>query len=220
MTLHLDGRHMPDLREALAELHSIRGHMARCLEFRGYGPTTLALTGALALATAAAQGRLDSTSVRAPQAYIATWVAVAAVSLTLIAIETIVRSRRIHSVLATQMMHNAVEQFLPAIVAGALLTVLMVRFAPQSLWLLPGLWQLLFSLGVFASCRFLPRATFWVGVWYLTCGMSCIALGRGEWACSPWEMGIPFGLGQLLVAGVLQFGYRHEFAYRHDDEIQ
>ncbi len=194
--------------------------MARCLEFRGYGPTTLALTGLLALLTAAAQGRPDVASVRSPQVYVTTWVAVAAVSLTLIGIETIVRSRRIHSALAMQMMHSAVEQFLPAIVAGALLTVMVVRFAPQSLWLLPGLWQVLFSLGVFASCRFLPRGTFWVGVWYLTCGMGCIALGRGEWACSPWEMGIPFGLGQLLVAAVLQFGYRYDFGYRHDDEIR
>ena len=27
-------------------------------------------------------------------------------------------------------------------------------FAPDNLWMLPGLWQILFSLGVFASCRF------------------------------------------------------------------
>jgi hypothetical protein len=24
---------------------------------------------------------------------------------------------------------------------------------------------------------------------------------------SPWEMGIPFGVGQLLVAAVLQYGF-------------
>lgn len=72
--------------------------------------------------------------------------------------------------------------------------------------MLPGLWQVLFSLGVFASCRFLPRATFWVGVWYLATGMGCLAIGP-DVPASPWEMGIPFGVGHLLVAGVLQFGY-------------
>ena len=55
------------------------------------------------------------------------------------------------------MIHSALEQFLPGIVAGFLLTGVLLRCAPQSLWMLPGLWQVLFSTGVFASCRFLPR---------------------------------------------------------------
>ena len=56
-----------------------------------------------------------------------------------------------------EMIHSALEQFLPGIVAGFLLTGVLLRCAPQSLWMLPGLWQVLFSMGVFASCRFLPR---------------------------------------------------------------
>jgi hypothetical protein len=111
-----------------------------------------------------------------------------------------------------QMLHAAFEQFLPAIVAGILLTAVLARAAPQSLWMLPGLWQMVFSLGVFASCRFLPTGTFWVGVWYLAAGMACLAIGP-DVAASPWEMGIPFGVGHLLVAGVLLFGYR-----RHHEE--
>jgi hypothetical protein len=75
--------------------------------------------------------------------------------------------------------------------------------------MLPGLWQVLFSMGVFASCRFLPRQMFAVGVWYLAAGVTCLALGSG--AFSPWAMGLPFGFGQLMVATVLQFGYRNEY---------
>ena len=77
--------------------------------------------------------------------------------------------------------------------------------------MLPGLWQVLFSMGVFASCRFLPRQMFAVGVWYLAAGLTCLALGSGARAFSPWAMGLPFGFGQLLVATVLQFGYRNEY---------
>ena len=73
------------------------------------------------------------------------------------------------------------------------------------LWMLPGLWELIFSLGVFASCRFLPRQMFAVGVWYLACGLTCLMAASGSKALSPWEMGIPFGVGQLLVAVVLQY---------------
>jgi hypothetical protein len=74
--------------------------------------------------------------------------------------------------------------------------------------MLPGLWELIFSLGVFASCRFLPRQMFGVGVWYLAAGLFCLAAGAAAHALSPWMMGIPFGIGQILVAAVLQFGFR------------
>ena len=205
---------MPEVREALSEIQSIRGYLARCIEFRGYGPTTLAMTGALAIVAASLQESWIGSRGHDTARYLDLWIGTAALSLTLILIETVARARRIHSPFAMQMMHTALEQFLPVIVAGMLLTVVIVRSAPQSLWMLPGLWQVLFSLGVFASCRFLPRATYWIGIWYLAAGLSCLALGEGDWAFSPWEMGIPFGIGQLLVAAVLQFGYRE------DDEVE
>jgi hypothetical protein len=200
---------MPDVREALSEIRSIRGHMARYTEFRGYGPLTLGGTGVLAVAIAAIQQRWAIDLEQAPARFLAMWIGAAAIALTCIGIEAIARARRIHSTLAMQMLHAALEQFLPAIVAGILLTAAVARAAPQSLWMLPGLWQMLFSLGVFASCRFLPRGTFWVGVWYLATAMACLAIGPDAHA-SPWEMGIPFGVGHLMVAGVLQFGYRHD----------
>jgi len=66
-----------------------------------------------------------------------------------------------------------------------------------------GLWAMLFSLGIFASFRLLPRATFWVAVYYLMASAFCLAWGQGEWAYSPWAMGLTFGVGQLLAAAVL-----------------
>ena len=105
------------------------------------------------------------------------------------------------------MVLSAVEQFLPAMMVGFLLTVVMLSVAPREGWLLPGLWELIFCLGVFASCRFLPRQMFVVGVWYLGSGLFCLAAASTTRALSPWMMGIPFGVGQLLVAAVLQFGY-------------
>jgi hypothetical protein len=82
-----------------------------------------------------------------------------------------------------------------------------MRVAAQECWMLPGLWELIFSLGVFASCRFLPRQMSAVGAWYLAAGLCCLAAGSAARTLSPWMMGIPFGVGQLLVAAVLQFGY-------------
>jgi hypothetical protein len=196
-----------DLSKALAEIDVIRGHMARAVEFRGYGPATIAVTGVLALLAAAVQSHWLKNPGRDTDAYLAIWVAAAAVSVFVIAIETVTRTRRVHSGLAREMIYSALGQFLPPIVAGLLLTVVIMRYAPRDLWVLPGLWQVIFSLGVFSSCQFLPRPMFAVGVWYLAAGLVCVALGNGEWAFWPWAMGLAFGFGQLFVAAVLQFGY-------------
>ncbi|MGH8141626.1 MAG: hypothetical protein ACREU2_03770 [Steroidobacteraceae bacterium] len=204
---------MTELNKALAEIRSIRDQLARGSEFRGYGPSTLAATGVLALLAATVQGYWLPHPSRDIRLYLSIWIATAAVSLTIISVETVLRARRVHVGLAPEMIRSALEHFMPAIVAGLLLTVVISGYTPQSRWMLPGLWQLIFSLGVFASCRFLPRQMFGVGVWYMAAGLACLALGRHGEALSPWAMGIPFGVGQLLVAAVLQLGYRKRNGY-------
>jgi hypothetical protein len=88
-------------------------------------------------------------------------------------------------------------------VAGTLLTVVLYRVDPEILWMLPGLWQIIFSLGFLASCRVLPRLMFAVGIWYLAAGLASLAFANGTQAFSPWAMALPFGLGQLMMAAVL-----------------
>jgi len=199
---------MKDLQQALSEIHSIRNQVARGTEFRGYGPASIALSGVLAMVVAAAQAQWMTKHRKTDLAmWLAVWAGTAAVSVLLTGIETFARARRVHLGFAREMVQSAVEQFLPAMMVGFLLTVVMMRVAPQECWMLPGLWQLIFSLGVFASCRFLPRQMFAVGVWYLAAGLFCLVAASAARTLSPWMMGIPFGVGQLLVAAVLQFGY-------------
>jgi hypothetical protein len=195
---------LSDLRQALAEINAIRTQVARDTQFRGYGPVSIAASGVLALAVAALQSRFSRDGADFP-AFLYVWVITAAATVVMTAIETIFRSRRVHSGLANEMLYAAVEQFLPAVIISILLTVVMMRVAPRDDWMLPGLWQLMFSLGIFASCRFLPRQMIGVAVWYLVCGLTCLVLQSQPKAISPWIMGIPFGLGQLGVAGVLKF---------------
>ncbi len=199
---------MNDLRQALAEIHSIRTQVARGTEFRGYGPASIALSGILALTVAAIQAQWMMRHMRIDFAlWLGVWAGTAGVSVLLTGVETFARARRVHGGFAREMVLSAVEQFLPAVMVGFLLTVVLVRVAPHESWMLPGLWELIFSLGVFASCRFLPRPMFGVGVWYLAAGLFCLAQAGATHVLSPWMMGVPFGVGQLLVAAVLQFGY-------------
>jgi hypothetical protein len=195
---------MNDLNKALGDISSIRRQVARSTEFRGYGPATLAATGGIAILAAAAQALFLPDPVNRIPAYLAIWISTALVSFALIGVQTVTRAHRMHSGMADEMIRMAVEQFLPAAGVGALMTIVLVRFAPSVLWMLPGLWQVIFSLGVFSSCRFLPRLIVAAGVWYLLTGLICITLADTR-ALSPWVMGIPFGAGQLLVAGILFF---------------
>ncbi len=134
--------------------------------------------------------------------YLLLWCGTGAIAASLATWQMVTRSRRIHSAMSDEMIAMAVRQFLPAVAAGLLLTVVLMYAVPQTAWLLPGLWQVLFSLGIFASCRFLPRAMMAAAVWYLGTGLACVALGDGR-ALAPWAMGVPFGVGQLLIAAVL-----------------
>ena len=133
------------------------------------------------------------------------WAATALLSGAMIWIEMQARSRRHHSGLADAMIHQAVEQFLPAGVAGVLLAVVLWKFAPETLWMLPGLWQVLVSLGVFASVRSLPRTVAFAGAWYFVAGFAVVMLASQSHTLSPWTMGLPFVIGQLLMAALLHF---------------
>jgi len=95
------------------------------------------------------------------------------------------------------------DQFLPCIAVGALVTLAIYRGAQNVGWMLPGLWSLVFSLGIFASYRQLPTQVFGVGVYFAACGFGCLLWGQGANAFSPWQMGISFGGGLLIGAAIL-----------------
>ncbi len=198
---------MNDLHKALGDISSIRRQVAQSTEFRGYGPATLAGTGVLAVVAAAAQALWVTDPAKHVAAYLSIWMATAALSATLIGTQMKARARRIHSGMADEMIRTAVEQFLPSAGAGALMTFVLVRFVPAALWMLPGMWQVIFSLGVFSSCRFLPRPMAVAGAWYLVTGLISISLADSR-ALSPWDMGISYGVGQLLVAAILFFSMK------------
>lgn len=199
-----------ELHDALDQIAEIRQRLADTDQFRGFRAAPVVLSGILAIAAATAQPVLVPDPTGDLPAYLGLWVAVAAVSVAATGLTMYLRdhfgpSRTRH------VTWLALRQFAPCLLAGALVTVALAA-APDAAALLPGLWQVLFSLGVFASARLLPRATFAVGVFYLFAGTWVLVLARGESALAPWAMGGPFGVGQLLTAAVLYWNLerRHE----------
>ena len=196
---------MRDLDKALADILAIRSQIAAGTAFRGYGPATVAATGGLALAMAFLEFWWIDDATAHPLTFFAGWFATAMVSGAMIWIEMQGRSRRHHSGLADAMIHQAIEQFLPAAAAGIVLAAMLWKFAPETLWMLPGLWQVLVSLGVFASVRSLPRSVALAGAWYFVAGFATLIVASQSHALSPWTMGLPFVVGQWLTAAILHF---------------
>lgn len=194
-----------DLDKALADIIAIRSQLAAGTAFAGYGPAAVAATAFVALITAVAQYFWLDDPTGHPLTFLFGWAVAALLSAAMIFSEMIARSRRHHSGLADAMIHQAVEQFLPAAVAGVLLAVMLWKFAPESLWLLPGLWQVLVSLGVFASVRSLPRSVALAAAWYFVAGFVVLLLASHSHMLSPWTMGLPFVIGQSLMATILYF---------------
>jgi hypothetical protein len=187
-----------ELRDALAQISEIRLRLAGAEVFRGYRSGPAAFSALLAVGAAAIQAAWIPEPARATHLYLALWTGAAALSAIAV-IAAMLGSRRVDRRTAG----FALEQLLPSLLAGGLVTFALARFAPGTLWLLPGLWQVFFSLGLFASARLLPRPMVAVAVFYLLTGVLCLGVARGEHALSPWAMGAPFGAGQLLAAGIL-----------------
>src|SRR6266436_164868 len=100
---------MKDLQQALSEIHSIRTQVARGTEFHGYGPASIAASGILALAVAAAQTRWMAKSAKADLAiWLDVWAGTAVVSVFLTGLETFVRARRMHLGFAKEVVQSEI----------------------------------------------------------------------------------------------------------------
>ena len=194
---------MKNIDRALADITSIRNQIAAGTMFRGFGPVVIAGTGGLAALTATAQTIWPHVLADDPLTFLVCWIATAVISAGFIGVEMLARARRHHAGLADTMILNAIEQFLPAGFAGAAIAYVLFKFAPAVLWVLPGFWQILIALGLFASARSLPRLIPLAGAWYFIAGVCVMIIASFNQSLSPWMMGVPFAFGQILMAAIL-----------------
>lgn len=191
-----------ELHEALRQISEIRQQMAHSEVFRGYRSLTVGVSGAIGLLAAGLQAQWVLEPNEDLGRYLVWWMAAAVISVVVTGGEMFLKAIRGGSSLERDMTLLAVEQFMPCLGVGALLTCCVYFNAPQVAWMLPGLWSLIFSLGVFASHRLLPRPAIWIGVYYAASGSLCLIAGQRE-PLAPWQMALSFGGGQLLAASIL-----------------
>jgi hypothetical protein len=192
-----------ELQTALSQIDQIHRQMAQTRMFRGYRALTTLFTGIAAIAAALWQAWTIPDPASNPYPVVNLWVSVAIACLVGVGAEIYARYRHSASSLQRELTLLAIEQFLPCIVVGGLVTLILAGPARKALWMLSGLWTIFFGLGILASRRLLPGAIVFVGAFYLLCGLLSLALAQGGTSFSPWIMGIPFGIGQIAAAIVL-----------------
>jgi hypothetical protein len=194
------------VEDALSQLQTIQTQLARTQQCWCYRWATVGASGLFAaLATAVQTVQVPHPTLDLKH-YLTLWIGVAAVSVALIAAEIVVEWKHRQSRHFGRQTLAAVSQFAPCVLVGALVTWAIATTCPEHATLLPGLWAIFFSLGIFASVHYLPSGGLVVATYYLLTGLVCIVGGRGDQALQPWSMFITFAVGQMLAAVVLYDG--------------
>lgn len=204
------------LDEALSDMQAIRSQLNRVQVATCYRSATAAASGSLALGAAAIEylspkfGYFQLLSVGAAVTsekavqFLSYWSFVAFLCVFVIAVEMGWRYWKVSAPHQRRHTRQSLAEFLPSIAVGVVLGLLIVFQQPEHAALLPGLWSILFGLGILATLKRLPTGSIWIVVHYLVAGFLCLKFGAGQQALAPWTMAATFGLGQLLAAVILQ----------------
>jgi hypothetical protein len=194
-----------ELNKALSQINEIHGHLAKTEIYRGYRSIPVALNGAVALAAGFLQPMLQPQLLQDPTSpeFATYWVGVALLSALLVGTEIVFNYCFRSGTLERRKTRKVVGQFLPSVVAGIVMTPALAMSGPHHAVLLPGIWAVLFSMGIFASRPYLPGVAGWVALFYLAAGVVLLVLSRQAIHTLAWGMGITFGVGQWFAALVL-----------------
>ena len=180
---------------ALETLDDIHTQLARGALFRGYRAGASGAMGLIMLLGAAVEVWMREPL--SAQGHAWHWIAVAAVCGVVGVADYVFRGRLRDS---NHQALLALRQLAPSLIVGLAITPILFDRAE----LLPGVWTMLFGLGLVASAPFLPTAIFGVGAFYLVSGAAMAYGASGGVTPSPWGLGITFGVGQFVAAAILR----------------
>jgi hypothetical protein len=193
-----------DVESALSLISQIHGQLAKGEVWRGYRPWPTALSGLVGIAAAVAQPTLlASIGGREWRGFLLLWAGTAALNLVIHA-ATIVPQHARAGASARRQAGSVLLQLVPCIVCGLLTTAILGTQGEPAIRLLPGLWALMFGLGLFGSRTYLPRGIGWIGANYFIAGAAMLGLGpHASTTLMGYAMGATFGVLQLLTAAIL-----------------
>jgi hypothetical protein len=198
-----------EINRALDQISEIHDHLAKAEVYRGQRALPVAASGVLALIAAAMQGRIIGEE--SGRAFVAYWATVAVVGGATAVGGSLYAYLFLSGVVERRRTRTVVGQFVPCALAGIVVTAA-IGFgadARGAAWL-PGLWAILFSLGIFAMRPYLPKMIGWAALFYFAAGAGMLAMARAGAGLWPWGMGLTFGAGQILCAVILYWNLERQ----------
>lgn len=194
---------MNDIEKAIADISDIRTQLAASTKFRGYAPEVVALAGFASVLIVIAQAIWPQAFGPSSYDQAVLWAAVLLASGLTVLVEALSRARHQHGGLADAMLQGAARVLLPVTLTGAVIGYGVLTHAPGAAWVLPGAWQMLIGVAIFASYATMPSGIVWPALWYLLCGAFVIMLAGASGTLTPLMCGGPLAVGHLSIAWLL-----------------
>jgi hypothetical protein len=187
---------IPIDRKAADNLRFIRDTMERASSFTavpGWGGVAIGITACVA--GLLAQGR-------EPEFQFRIWLAEAAVALIVAFFTVRAKSRRLSQSLKSRPARRALLSFMPPLLAGAALSIILARHS--MLFVLPGLWLLLYGAAVVTGGAFSVRIVPFMGLCFMALGAAAFLLPQ-TWG----NLVLVLGFGALHIIFGTVIARRH-----------
>lgn len=200
------------IHQALADLQEIQSAFVRTRRFRLLRATIVLSTALLGIFGAVLQPLLlDRAHEQFGLHYVLYWSTIALVGSCGALIATAYRYYCWPNRWDRELWMEAAWLFVPSLAVGAVMTAAIAAQYPDLVNLLPAMWMLLFGLGVWSAAKVFSRAMSFVAGYYLLAGSISLLLAA-SYPFAPTVMFCGFGIGQLLMSGVLAYDEKTQAA--------
>ena len=191
-----------DVEKAVDQIAEIHRHLVKTEIFYGYKPNIVFSVGIVAFVVAALQAWL----IVPPNevVFLLQWMIVCGIVILIIGGNIVYNYSKNASNYQINQMSKVFLQFVPSLIAGFIITSVLLVLESPAVAFLPGIWAILFGLGIFSMRPYLPRMTGFVAIYYLFAGGLLMYLVRYGLSFSPWGIGITFGTGHIFSALILR----------------
>ena len=212
-----------NIHRALSDVAEIRSKLDRVENYRGFRSVATGFSALFVLLGALIHSWIGPVGIGS---FLTIWLGVAIASSLTAGLEMIVRGILSGNRQVWLTHRKLISSLLPALLVGAVLTGALFNFAMslsehsgrELIAMLPGMWAMLFGLGLFSCRAALPGSARKVAAYYLVAGMMCLMFcfqgsdpqSASAFSISSWQMIVLFGLGQSFLGLVLYWNVERE----------
>ncbi|MDZ4850720.1 MAG: hypothetical protein SGI77_15645 [Pirellulaceae bacterium] len=193
-------------QQAIDDIREIGEILARARHTSCIRATPIAGTALVAIIAASLAGFALEPMFPGEASFVRYWFVVACLNALIVAVDLGVRYWNTDSELQRGTTRIAIYQFAPCLFIGGFATLCLLPTGEQPSSLLPGLWCIIISLGLFATLNNAPPAMIFPAAFYAIVGGLFWRFDEWTVGLGSWSMGLAFGIGQLWTAAVLWRG--------------